>query len=59
MYAHCACNNRAETVMEQFLMGVETYGLPSRVRSDHCLENVKSCQRYEPWKYDNGKLCTQ
>ena len=29
VYAHCACNNRAETVMEQFLIGVQTYGLPS------------------------------
>ena len=41
IYVHCACNNRAETVMEQFLEGVRNYGLPSRVRSDHGLENVK------------------
>ena len=40
VYAYCANNNRAETVLQQFLTGVQNYGLPSGVRSDHGLENV-------------------
>lgn len=40
IYVHCANNNRAETVFNQFLQGISEYGVPSRVRSDHGLENV-------------------
>lgn len=40
IYLHCANNNLAETVEKQFLRGVQTYGLPSRVRTDHGLENI-------------------
>ncbi len=40
VYVHCANNNYAETVVEQFVQGTEQYGIPSRVRSDHGLENV-------------------
>ena len=32
--------NTPRTVLECFLSGVNKYGLPSRVRSDKCLENV-------------------
>ena len=44
IYLHCANNNLAETVEKQFLQGVQTYGLPSRVRTDHGLENIGVAQ---------------
>ena len=37
--AHCADNNRAETVLDQFTKCGDTYGLPFWVRSDHVMEN--------------------
>ena len=40
VYLACANNNRASTVMQAFLGGVDTYGLPSRIRSDFGGENV-------------------
>ena len=40
IYLHSANNNLAETVEKQFLRGVQTYGLSSRVRTDHRLENI-------------------
>lgn len=39
-YLHCSINNDAETVLDQFIEGVEEYGLPSRVRSDFGGENI-------------------
>ena len=36
----CINNNKATTVLSCFLKGVETYGIPSRVRSDKGKENV-------------------
>jgi hypothetical protein len=43
-YLQAANNNRAETALSAFLRGVEEYGLPSRVRSDHGGENVDIAQ---------------
>ncbi len=36
----CSSNNRARTVLDGFLEGVDQWGLPSRVRSDRGGENV-------------------
>ncbi len=40
LYLKCTSNNRATTVYELFLIAVQNYDLPSRVRSDQGLENV-------------------
>ena len=39
VYTHCPDNNHAETVLDQFTEGVDRYELPSRVRSEHGMEN--------------------
>ena len=40
VFMKCSTNNRASTVLDQFLKGVQCFGLPSRVRSDFGRENV-------------------
>ena len=40
MFLKVSPNNRAETVLDAFVQGVEEFGLPSRVRTDRGGENV-------------------
>ena len=40
LYLKCTSSNRATTVYELFLVAVQNFNLPSRVRSDQGLENV-------------------
>ena len=39
-YLHCSSNNKADTVLAAFGSGVETYGLPTKVRLNHGGENI-------------------
>ncbi|XP_047223562.1 uncharacterized protein LOC124869640 isoform X2 [Girardinichthys multiradiatus] len=40
IYLRCCNNNRASTVLCLFVMGVNHFGFPSRVRCDHGMENT-------------------
>ena len=40
VYLKASDNNHAETVLKEFVKGVEEFGLPSRVRFDKGGENV-------------------
>ena len=44
VYLYCSTNNRASTVLRQFIAATQRFGLPSRVRSDMGGENVMVAQ---------------
>ena len=59
IYAHCCNNNKADTVLEQFVGGVNSYGLPSRVRSDYGMENFNVAEfMLEQRGCDRGSIIT-
>jgi len=39
-YVYCADYNKSDTVLELFQNACQSYGIPSRVSSDHGLENM-------------------
>ena len=41
LYLHCANNNLANTVLEQFLSATRSYYVPSRVQCDQGTENFE------------------
>ncbi|XP_026128400.1 uncharacterized protein LOC113109073 [Carassius auratus] len=41
IYLDCLNNNRASSVLSLFQEGVQNFGLPSRVRCDHGMENIE------------------
>ncbi|XP_052719456.1 uncharacterized protein LOC128191439 [Crassostrea angulata] len=56
-YLKCVDNNTSRTVLDCFLLGVDTYGLPMRVRSDKGLENV-SVADYMLLERGDGSMIT-
>ena len=40
VFMRCSTNNRSSTVLNAFLEGIQRFGVPSRVRSDHGGENM-------------------
>ena len=44
VFLHCSNNNGASTVYDIFLKAIQSYGLPSSVRSDQGGENVMVAQ---------------
>ena len=55
VFLKCATNNKAETMLSAFINGVESYGLPNKVRSDLGGENVQ-VWRYVQEEHNDGFL---
>ena len=59
VFLHCSNNNKAVTVYDSFLAGVQQYGLPSRVRSDHGKENyLVAVHMLEKRGYNRNSMIT-
>lgn len=59
LYARWASNNESSTVLEPFPNACKAHGLPSRVRSDHGLENVGvACMMLECHGFNRGSIIT-
>ncbi len=41
VFLKCSTNNRADTVLQQFLLGAERFRVPLRIRTDHGTENIE------------------
>ena len=48
-------NNRAETVLQLFLDGAIAYGIPSRIRGDHGVENIHVAAWIEAYYSDQRR----
>ena len=48
VFLACSTDNKAGTVFNKFIHGVEEFGLPSRIRSDKGGENVDVAWYYSP-----------
>ena len=44
VHLKCATNNKATTVFREFMTGVQRFGLPSHIRTDHGTENLQVAQ---------------
>ena len=47
VYLKCATNNTAETVHNNFAAAIDTYGIPSRIRTDRGGENTLVWEKME------------
>lgn len=56
VYLSAVTNNRASTVMESFIGGINTFGLPSRVRSDKGGENIDVAQFMVEHRGENSHI---